>query len=102
MFIDITAVEDEQEVHRPQAVGPSGKLTFQQRIDAIIHWLDHGMPEQTTFGQPEVLQVLEDIVLPYEKSIFVVDFFSGMFYKSIFVVVSFPYIMYSWCQSFFL
>jgi len=111
VFIDIAAVEDEQEDtekdmeepdHCPQAVGPSGKLTFQQRIDAIIHRLDRRMPEQTTFGRPEVLQVLEGIVLPYEKLIFIVDFFSGMFYKSIFTVVSFPYIMYSWCQSFFL
>lgn len=110
-FVDIAAVEDDEQedteeeseelVHRPQAVGPSGKLSFQQRIDAIINRLDCGTPEQVTFGRPEVSQILEGIVLPSEKSIFVVDFFSGTCYKFIFVVL-FSYIMYSWCQNIFL
>ena len=111
VFIDIAAVEDDEQedmeeeseelVHRPQAVGPSGKLSFQQRIDAIINRLDCRTPEQVTFGRPEVSQILEGIVLPSEKSIFVVDFFSGTCYKFIFVVL-FSYIMYSWCQNIFL
>ena len=107
-FVDIAAVEEDLEedleelVHRPQAVEPSGKLSFQQRIDAIINRFDRRTPEQTTHGWLEVLQVLEGIVLPLKKSIFIVDFFSGTFCKFIFVVVSFSYIMYSWCQNIFL
>ena len=107
-FFDIAAVEEDLEedleelIRRPQAVEPSGKLSFQQRIDAIINQFDCRTPEQTTCGRLEVLQVLEGIVLPLKKSIFVVDFFSGTFYKFIFVVVSFSYIMYSWCQNIFL
>ena len=104
MFVDIAAVEEDSEelVRRPQAVEPSGKLSLKQRIDAIINQFDRRTPEQTTHGRLEVSQVLEGIVLPLMKSIFIVDFFSGTFYKFIFVVVSFSYIMYSWCQNIFL
>ena len=107
-FVDIAAVEEDSEedseelVRRLQAVEPSGKLSFQQRIDTIINWFDRRTPEQTTRGRLEVSQVLEGIVLPLKKSMFVVDFFSGMFYKFIFVVILFSYIMYSWCQNIFL
>ena len=103
-FFDIATVEEDSEelIRRPQAVEPLGKLSFQQRIDAIINWFDCRTPEQTTHGRLEVSQVLEGIVLPLKKLIFVVDFFSGTFYKFIFVVVSFSYIMYSWCQNIFL
>ena len=111
-FIDIAAVKDDEQedseedseelVRWPQAVEPLGKLSFQQRIDAIINRFDCRTPEQTTRSRLEVSQVLEGIVLPLKKSIFVVDFFSGTFYKFIFVVVSFSYIMYSWCQNIFL
>jgi len=93
VFIDIAAVKDDEQedmeeesekfIHQPQPVGPLGKLSFQQRIDAIINQLNCWTPEQVTFGQPEVSQVLECIVLPSEKSIFIVDFFSGMCYKFI-------------------
>ena len=104
-FVDTAAIEDDEQedteeeseelICRPQAIGPSRKLLFQQRIDAIINWLNHRTPEQTAFiDRPEMSQLLEGIVLPYEKLIFVVDFFSGTFYKFIFMV-SFSYIMYS-------
>ncbi|KIM58303.1 hypothetical protein SCLCIDRAFT_28198 [Scleroderma citrinum Foug A] len=86
-FVDIAAVEDDEQedseedseelVCRPQAVEPSGKLSFQQRIDAIINQFDRRTPEQTTHSWLEVLQVLEGIVLPLKKSIFIVDFFSA-------------------------
>ena len=105
LFIDTAAIEDDKQedmeeeleelIHRPQAIGPSRKLLFQQRIDTIINRLNRRAPEQTAFiNWPEMSQLLEGIVLPYEKLIFVVDFFSGTFYKFIFMVL-FSYIMYS-------
>ena len=93
-FLDVTAVEDDEEeaeekveepIYRPE---PSGKRTYQEAINAIINRLNHRTPEQAAcVDPPETLQLPEGIVPPLQKSIFIVDFFSGTFYEFVFMVL---------------
>jgi len=93
-FVDVAAVESNEEedksdkeedrleecIHHPQLVGRSGKQSYQQKIDAIIERLDCKTPEEaTSIKSPKMLQLPKGIPLPPQKSIFVVDFFSGTF-----------------------
>ena len=94
-FIDVAAVKNNEEderdeeengteelIHHPQPVGPSGKQSYQWTIDAIIKWLNRKTSEEVTFiKSPKMTQLPDGVALPPQKSIFIVDFFSGMFYK---------------------
>ena len=93
-FIDVAAVENNEEderdeeengtdelIHHPQPVGPSGKQSYQQTINAIIKQLNHKTSEEATFiKSPKMTQLPDGVALPPQKSIFIVDFFSGTFY----------------------
>jgi len=95
-FINVAAVESNEEedksneeedrpeerIHHPQLVGCSGKQSYQQKIDAIIERLDCKTPEEaTSIKSLKMSQLPKGIPLPPQKSIFIVDFFSGTFYK---------------------
>ena len=109
-FIDVTAVKSEEEedksdeeedrpkerIHCPQLVGRSGKQSYQQKINAIIEWLNHKTPkEATSIKLPKMSQLPKGIPLPPQKSIFVVDFFSGTFYKDAY---GFVFLHYGFAQ----
>jgi len=109
-FVDVAAVESDEEedksdeeedrleehIHRPQLVGRSGKQSYQQKIDAIIERLDRKTPEEaTSIKLPKMLQLPKGIPLPPQKSIFVVDFFSGTFYKDAY---GFVFLHYGFAQ----
>ena len=89
-YIDIAAIEtseeneeDEETIpagpsHRPQSVGPSGKQSYQQKIDAIIERLDHRARDETSIANlPEMSQLPEGITLPPKNSIFELEFYTG-------------------------
>lgn len=105
-FIDVAAVKNDEEedkgdeeedrseecVHHHQPVGHSGKESYQQKIDAIIEWLNNKTPkEATSIRLPKMLQLPAGIALPPPKSIFMVDFFSGTFYKDVYSLVFLHY-----------
>jgi len=109
-FVDVAAVESDEEedksdeeedrpeerIHRPQLVGRSGKQSYQQKIDAIIERLDRKTPEEaTSIKSPKMSQLPKGIPLPPQKSIFVVDFFSGTFYKDAY---GFVFLHYGFAQ----
>ena len=91
-FIDVATVENDEEgdegdeeedgaeelIHCPQPVGPSGKQSYQQTIDAIIKQLNCKIPEEVAFKSPKISQLPGGVTLPPQKSIFIVDFFSGI------------------------
>ncbi|KIM64225.1 hypothetical protein SCLCIDRAFT_23581 [Scleroderma citrinum Foug A] len=92
-FIDVATVENDEEgkedegeeeeggaeelIHCPQPVGPSGKQSYQQTIDAIIEQLNRKIPEEAAFKSPKISQLPSGVTLPPQKSIFIVDFFSA-------------------------
>ena len=94
-FINVAAVENNEEdkrdkeengteelIHRPQPVGPSGKQSYHRTIDAIIKQLNHKTSKEATFiKSPKMTQLPDGVALPPQKSIFIVDFCSGTFYK---------------------
>ena len=111
-FIDVAAVENDEEgdedeeedgaeelIHCPQPVGPSGKQSYQQTIDAIIERLNHKIPEEAAFKSPKISQLPGGVTLPPQKSIFIVDFFSGTVYKMFIDSFSYIMVLHSQCQN---
>ena len=108
-FIDVAAVENDKEegesneeegleecIHCPQQVGRSGKQSYQQKINVIIERLNRKTPEEaTSIKSPKMSQLPKGIALPPQKSIFVVDFFSGTLYKDVY---SFVFLHYGFAQ----
>ena len=113
-YIDIAAIEsseenaeDEEEQedeetipagpsHRPQSVGPSGKQSYQQKIDTIIERLDYRAPDKTSIANlPEMSQLPEGITLPPKSSIFELEFYTGtlLFFYRRFVFSYYPFLM---------
>jgi len=88
MYLDIAAASDEEEeegedisgglVHRPQAVGPSGKKYFQQAIDTLVDRFDCVTKVVTLSSQREMSQLPEGVPIPPRKSIYMIEFYSGM------------------------
>ena len=108
-FIDVATVENDKEegesdkeegpeehIHRPQQVGHSGKQSYQQKINVIIKWLNRKTPEEvTSIKSLKMLQLPKGIALPPQKSIFIVDFFSGTLSKDVY---SFIFLHYGFAQ----
>ena len=85
LFVDIAAVEEEDEeeeregsTHHCEVLGPSGKRSYQHKIDTIIERFSGR--EKVSLSSPQRRsQIPHGIPVGPLKSIFIVDFYSGEF-----------------------
>ena len=73
--------EGEERVHRREEIVSSGKRSFQDRIDTIIERFSRRTQEGVTSNLPQNISL---IPAPPPKSIYVVDFYSGVSLASIY------------------
>ena len=97
LFIDITAEEEEEEEGegsdcRPEVIGPSGKRTFQNKVDAIIDQFSRREEVLPFNSPPRRSKISHGIPVPRLNPIFIVDFHSGEFLNFM-TITSFSYII---------
>ena len=112
-FIDVAAVENDEEgdkgdeeedgaeefIHCPQPVGPSGKQSYQQTTMPLSNGSTVRYPRRQPSNRQKISQLPSGVTLPPQKSIFIVDFFSGMFYKMFIDLFSYIMVLHSQCQN---
>ena len=106
-FVDITAEEDEEEGEgeegqgsdrRPEVIGPSGKQTFQNKVDAIIDRFSRRAEVLPLNSPPRRSKISHGIPVASLNSTFIVDFHSGEFLNFM-TITSISYYYTSYCRS---